>query len=172
MKTDVQVRGLRELEQAMNTLPDKLERNVLMAGLAAGARVIRNAARVNVPKRSGRLAKYIRTSRASSKLAVMVKAGVRKNNTYDQGWYAAIVHQGAKAHTILPKRKGGMLFFNGRFLRAIHHPGFTGVPYLENAAKANADAAVRAMGSRIAERLRDKHGLDVPAPESFDEVET
>ena len=170
MTTDVRVRGLRELEEALNTLPEKMERNVLMAGLAAGARVIRDAARVNAPKRTGKLAKSIRTSRASSKLAVMIKAGKRAKG--GEAWYASIVHSGAKAHTILPKRKGGLLFFNGRFLRAIHHPGFTGVPFLENAASASADEAVRAMAQRIAQRLQDKHGLDVPAPESFDEVES
>ena len=168
--TDVNVSGLRELQEAMSTLPDKIERNVLMAGLGAGAKVIRDAARQNAPKRSGKLAKSIRSSRASSRGAVLIKAGKRGKG--GQGWYAGIVHKGAKAHTILPKREGGMLFFSGRFLRAIHHPGFTGVPFLLNAAEANADAAVRAMASKIAERLRDKHGLDVPAPETFDEVES
>ena len=155
----------------MKQLPEKIERNVLMSGLAAGAKVIRDRARELAPQRTGALRQTIRTSRQNRIGAVQIKAGKRGKGAKSKAWYAAIVHKGAKAHTILPKREGGMLFFNGRFLRALHHPGFTGVPFLEDAANQVASAAVRAMAARIAERLRSEHGLDAPAPESFDETE-
>lgn len=167
--TDVKVIGLAELQKAMDTLPEKIERNVLMSGLAAGAKVIRDRARELAPERTGALRKSIRTSRQARKNAVAIKAG--KRGKAGQAWYAAIVHKGATPHVVLPRREGGMLFFNGRFMRAIHHPGFAGVPFLGAAVEQMADAAVRAMAQKIAERLRTQHGLDVPAPETFDETE-
>lgn len=165
MKTnDVKIIGLAELERALKTLPDKLQRNVLRAGLAAGARVIRDHAKMLAPSRTGELVRSIRTGYTQG--VAVVKAGNRRKRL---GWYAAIVHKGARAHRIRPRNGGSWLHFGGRYVREVQHPGFTGNPFLENALGLAADSAVRAMGAKIAERLRTKHALDVPAPATFDE---
>ena len=165
MRTDdVRIVGLAELERALKTLPDKIQRNVMRAGLAAGARVIRDMAKMVAPRRSGALVQSIRTSWFHG--VALVKAGNRKKR---QAWYASIVHTGARPHRIRPRTGGSWLYFGGRYVREVQHPGFAGNPFLENVLGLGADSAVRAMGAKISERLRSEHSLNVPAPATFDE---
>lgn len=56
----VEVRGLRELSDALKALPKKLERRVLKAALMTGAREIANEAKLRVPFRTGAVRRNIR----------------------------------------------------------------------------------------------------------------
>ena len=45
----VHIKGLTELKRAMQALPTNIARNVLRASVNAGARVVRDQARINAP---------------------------------------------------------------------------------------------------------------------------
>lgn len=68
----VELRGLRQIESAMRALPQKLDRKILNDGLLAGARVVRDEARMLAPQledrgdlrwRRGALKRAIRAAR-------------------------------------------------------------------------------------------------------------
>lgn len=60
MTTTVEIRGLRELSDALKALPKKLERRVLNAALMTGAREIEREAKLRVPVRTGTIRRNIR----------------------------------------------------------------------------------------------------------------
>jgi HK97 gp10 family phage protein len=64
-----------------------------------------------------------RAAKGEAGLAVTVHAG---NAT---AWYASLVEFGTAAHTIKPKRPGGVLGFNGTAVEEVHHPGASARPF-------------------------------------------
>lgn len=44
-------------------------------------------------------------------------------------WYASLVEFGTRAHTIEPKRPGGLLNIHGRLIEEVHHPGANASPF-------------------------------------------
>lgn len=109
---ETKVNGLAELDQAMATLADKLQRNVVRGALRAGARVIADEAKrlcpVDAPTsvnkarygtRRGELRDSIRVSTKMQRGApvVFVKAG------NERAYYAQMVEFGTAAHLISVK---------------------------------------------------------------------
>ncbi|MBW8067165.1 MAG: hypothetical protein GJU73_06940 [Ferrovum sp.] len=104
--TDIEVKGLSELQKLLDELPARIEANVVRGGLRAAARVIRDEARrlcpvgENLPKghKSGALRDSIRVSMSSKHGAITasIKAG-GKNNVY----YAHMVEYGTAHHLIM-----------------------------------------------------------------------
>jgi len=118
--SELEVKGLADLQRALQDLPVRIERNVMRGAVNAGGQVFRKEARANVPVKSGDLRKSIRVSvRVSTKAGVIdgtVKAGDRK------AFYAHMVEFGTQRH-IIKARKGGMLNINGRLVSQVDHPG-------------------------------------------------
>lgn len=94
------------------------------------ARNILQAARREAPVRTGLLRVSLSDTREFTTLRVTHRVGTRVN-------YAYLVHGGARAHRIVPRRPGGRLMFFwkkvGRWvsLASVNHPGFKGTPYLQ-----------------------------------------
>lgn len=59
MAEQLQIKGLRELEAAMKAFVPKLQKRGIRQALGAGARVIRDAARLKAPERTGTLKRNI-----------------------------------------------------------------------------------------------------------------
>lgn len=87
----VELRGLRQIENAMRSLPQKLDRKILNDGLLVGAAVVRNEARLLAPEleagsqdrrwRRGALRRAIRSTRIRpSSYAAEVIVSVRKSS--------------------------------------------------------------------------------------------
>lgn len=76
----VEIRGLRELSDAMKALPKKLERRVLNAALMTGAREIDREAKLRVSVRTGTVRRNIRArpGRPEAGHAATVIVGVRR----------------------------------------------------------------------------------------------
>lgn len=76
----VEIKGLRELQEAMRQLPKKLERRVLNAALMTGAREIANEAKARAPVRTGTLRRNIRArpGRPTDGHTATTIVGVRK----------------------------------------------------------------------------------------------
>ena len=82
---EVKVEGLRELKAALNALPQNIATNVLRGAVNAGARVIRDEAKIKAPVVTGRLkraiyTKYIRE--LSDPWRAVYFVGVRRGKKY------------------------------------------------------------------------------------------
>lgn len=94
------------------------------------ARNILQAARREVPVLTGALRLSLSDTKEIFTLGVTHRVGSRNNIAY-------LVHGGAKAHRIVPRRPGGRLKFFwkkvGRWvsMASVNHPGFKGTPYLQ-----------------------------------------
>lgn len=159
-KTIRKIKGGSELQKALSSLPARMERNLLRAGLRAGANVIRNEARQNINSRTGELAKSVRVSTRSrgGTVTASVKAGNAK------AFYAHMVEFGTAPHMLYKgaNNKSAVLNIAGALVSAkVKHPGAKAAPFLRPAFDAKQAEAVRAVGERIKQRL-EKEGLDGP----------
>lgn len=187
--SEVYVKGLAELQRALDALPAKIEANIMRGALRAGAKVLADAAKANIHGDTGGLAKSVRVGTRVDKRLGRVAAYVRAGGKGTPGWYAHIVERGSVAHWIAvredarPERKTrrglrkvsintlnrmakrGSLVIGGHFVGAsIAHPGAKAKPFMRPALDGNASAAVEGTREYIRKRLRDKHGIDVPEP--------
>jgi len=156
---EIKIKGLAELQRALDELPDKIERNILRSALRQGAKVIETEAKRQVPVRTGKLRDSIRTSvrlRDGQPVATVTAGGRGKGRPF----YAHLVEFGAKAHFIKPKAAHS-LFFAGIARNGVDHPGAQKHPFMRPALDAAVQAAVLAFGQQIQRRLT-KEGIDAP----------
>lgn len=171
------VTGGAELDRFLQGLPVNLEKNVLRAGMRAGAAVLKPEVQARIPVDHGDLRASVRiTSRARrGSVSASVKIGNRKV------YYAAMVEYGTRAHVIavddqdrrINRRTGRQVSIStvNRHLRlglrlvgpSVQHPGAQPHPYARPAAEAGFTAAVAAVKAKVRERLTP-HGLVTPAP--------
>lgn len=172
----INITGGRELAQFLSQLPLKLEKNIMRGALRAGAKVILDEARINVPVQYGELKKSLRVSTNAKRGRVesKVKAGSKSKTKGGKikGWYAAIVEFGASPH-IIKGKNGNLLKFTGRDGKKVEiaqfsHPGFIAKPYLRPALDSKAKAAIIETGEYIKQRL-NKEGINAPSLEANDE---
>lgn len=166
MTTDTfHVKGLAALGKAMSELPLKLERNVMRGALRAGMHPVRDAARVNVTKQSGALARGLRVSTNTKRK--MVYAKLKTSGEHD--YIARFIEFGTARHWISSK-SGKMLRIAGvnldgksitTFVQRVDHPGGRTMPFMRPALDAQAGAAVTATGEYIRGRLTEQ-GINVP----------
>lgn len=104
-------------------------------GRALVSQVVRgttNLAKIRAPRKTGRMANSIGGSIRETPNAVRGLVGTRVK-------YALIIHRGARAHKIRPRRQGGMLKFYWEragmvvWLRSVNHPGVGATPFLTSA---------------------------------------
>ena len=187
--SEIQVKGLKELNAFLQQLPAKIEQNVLGGALRAGAKVIEQAARVNLSSNgsvdSAELQKSLRVSvrrvRGRVRARVIAEGGMNK---------AVWVEYGTAAHYIMvragdrPSRntrrgnrtfsirtinkmvKTGSLVIGKNFVGAsVMHPGAKPKPYMRPALHQNSRAAVIAAANYIKRRLATKHGINTSGVE-------
>lgn len=166
MSSLAQVKGLKELQAALDQVPAKVEANIMRGALRAGAKPVLKAAQDNLRQNgsvdTGDLLASLRITssrvRRGTVTTSIVAGGERKNKP--KVWYAHIVEGGAIAHVI--RARNGKLLAIG--VPSVDHPGFAGKPFLRPAFDSQATAAVQAVREYVRERLATKHGLNVPAP--------
>ena len=129
----VNVKGFKELQTFLDQLPAKMEANVMRSALRAGAKVVLEEAKLQVPVRHGYLKKSLRIGTKSRRGTVTAEV---KTKVY----YAKWVEYGTAAH--------------GK------HPGATPKPFMRPALDTKSNAALLAVGEAIKKRLAKKHGLD------------
>lgn len=152
---EVRVNGLAELDRFLQTVPVRIERNVLRSGLRAGMKVILPEARRNVHSVSGLLAAGLRIGTGARGGRVWAYLRARGKHAYVAKW----VEFGTRAHRIAAKDKG-WLSFGGLFAKSVHHPGARPKPFMRPALDAKASAAVLATAEAMRRKLETKHGLD------------
>lgn len=158
MTDSEEVKGLAELGKFLDTLPAKLQQNVVRGALRAGMKTVLPVARDNIHNVSGELAKGLRIGTRSQGDKVTAYIRVRGKHSYVARW----VEFGTKAHPISGKL-GGSLFFGGLFVKSVNHPGSKPHPFLRPALDQQVSAAPAAVATYMKERLATKHGLDTAA---------
>jgi HK97 gp10 family phage protein len=172
------IKGGAEMQRFLDTLPAKVERNIMRSALRAGAKPIAAAAKANVPVLDGDLRDSIRisTSAKGGTVTASVKAGSKK------AWYWRFVEFGTAAHLIsvpesektINTRKGvhfgkavSMTTINRLVLKignffvgpTVMHPGAKAKPFMRPALDSQANAALIATGEQVRKRLT-KEGLN------------
>lgn len=148
------VKGLKELAAMLQTLPAKLEANVLRSALRAGANVVKAEAVRMAPVKSGLLRAGLKVSTNNRRGTVTAKVKATGKHAYIAPW----LEYGVAAHKISGK-KGGWLSFGGLFAKSVQHPGFAPRPFMRPALDSQAQAALVAVGNAIKKRLT-KEGLN------------
>lgn len=178
------VTGGRQLDDLLQTLPVKMEKNILRSAMRAGAAAVLPDVKARIPVDHGdlRASARITTSARRGTVSASVKVGNRKV------YYASMVEFGTRPHVIkvddrdrgINRRTGRQISITtvNRHLRlglrligpSVSHPGSRAHPFLRPAADAGLGAIVRASTAKIRERL-SKQGLNVPAPPTGDPTE-
>ena len=188
MNDTTHVKGLKELNQFLQTLPAKVEQNILRGALRAGVNVLKEEAKQRVPIAApssrgrkvygnyrGLLRDSVRISVNTKRgtVTAKVKAGGKDRQTKGKpaAFYAHMVHQGTKPHLIKPRKPGGALWVGGRWVGSVMHPGAKAKPFMAQAMGSKNRHAVMAMRDYIARRLIKKHQMDMPGPGSWDDPE-
>ena len=173
MADTTHVKGLSELQKLMDTLPAKVEANIMRGALRRGVNVIMARAKQLVPVSpansenarlyggyAGALRDSIKVSTRlkNGKVTGSVKAGGKTKSGADV-FYAHMVEFGTAAHGITSRLRR-LLTFGGSFFRSVNHPGARPRPFMRPAMDAEAQAAVIAAGEYMKTRLATKQGLD------------
>lgn len=153
-------KGGKELQEALNQLPAKLEQNVMRSALRQGANAILNQARQNVPVEDGDLKKSFKVSTRArgGKATATLRAGDEK------AFYAHMIEFGVAPHGV----KKGAKRKSGKYQDGKKHPGFSAKPFMRPALDDRSDEAIAAIAAQIRKVLSTKHGIDVPIPDTDD----
>lgn len=149
---DQNIIGGRELDQLLQTLPTKVETNIMRSALRAGARVYLDQVKQNIPVRLGDLRDSARITTRKGRdgqISASVKVGNR------QAFYAQMVEFGTRPHAITAKA----MVVNGQVVRSVDHPGARPHPFMRPAADEKFNAAIAAVQAQIRKRLT-KEGLN------------
>ena len=148
IETTFNVKGFKELDEALKQFPIKLQRNILRNATRAGAKVIQKAAIAMAPVKTGQLAKGIKVNAGSKRkgqYAVTYKVGLTK-----EAWYGRLVEMGAGAHIIEIKSKKALTIGDKVVGTEIHHPGIMHrKPFMRPAIDNYADQAITAIKNKL-----------------------
>lgn len=151
--------GGRALDAFLQTLPIKIEKNIMRSALRAGANVFKEEVKATIPEKSGELRRSVRVSTRikAGTVTASLKVGGKK------AWYWRFVEFGTVAHRIGPKNAKA-LALAGVVVGWVHHPGARPKPFMRPAFDSRAGAAIDAVAAQIRARLTIE-GINVPAPE-------
>ncbi len=143
---DVKIYGMKELLKKLNKFPAKVQNSILTGAIRAGAKLVADEARKNVPKKSHMLAKSI---------------GVRKKRSKDKDILWFVVAPITKRIWTLEERHGkkhynyGNIVEVGRSPYAIEH-GWSAMaahPYMRPAFENKGEEAINETRKYMAKRL-------------------
>lgn len=173
---DTKILGLAELQKMLDTLPVKIERNIVRGALRVGAKEFERIAKEQAPEAppnsenqaayggyQGALRDSIRTSVRLKKgvPVATVKAGGKTKKGADV-YYAHFVEFGTAPHPIRARKTGAMQI-GDRFSDVVMHPGSAPRPFMRPALDNGTAQAISAFAAYVRKRLT-KEGLSVPDP--------
>lgn len=182
------VSGLKELDAFLSAFPMKMQKAAYRAGLVAAAAPVRDEARVLARKRSGKMAKAIKSGSARQNPDGTFSISIRLDG--EHSFLGIFEEYGVSAHMISPgdaklmatvrkaRANGGRAdvlddiesranktvfkigddFVSG----TISHPGYAAHPFMRPALDTKAEAAVKAFAGRIRDYIEGKTGFAVP----------
>lgn len=182
MSKDFPVRGLADLDRFLAEFPKKMQKAAYRQALTAAAAPIRDEARARVPKKSGALARSIKTGSARQNEDGSFSVSVRL--TGRDAYIGQFIEYGVAPHLIARRggrqgraglaaaksqgvKVGGVLAIGDEFVSGIiSHPGFVAHPFMRPALDLKANEAVAAFAARIRAYIEDKTGFAAPIDEA------
>lgn len=180
--SDIQVTGLKELNDLLKALPARIEGNIMRGALRAGQTVLADAARENLTSnghvKTGALYRSIkiRYSRKSETQYGWMRSRLTAGDR--EAFYARMVEFGTAEHYISVKkpllpgrmtRRGfkrfsistinrmvqrGSLKIGNQFVGgSVHHPGIKPIPFMRNAFDSHHAAAIEVFANYVRTRL-------------------
>lgn len=149
------VKGLTALNELLQSVPVKIERNVLRGALRAGMNVVKPVAQGLARKRSGLYAAGLKVGTRARGGTVMATLKATGKHAFLGPW----LEYGTRSHVITAKGKG-WLSFGGVFAKSVQHPGTRPYPHMRPALDSQATNAVVAAAEYMKKRLATKQGLD------------
>lgn len=181
--TDVSLKGGPELLTFLGAFPNTLRNGAVRAGLTAGAAPVRDQARVLAPKKTGLMARGIRTGSTrvnqDGTVSVRIRLKSESGRAYNRHWFIGMFwEQGTRAYS------GKVIVRAGRSRkrsRKFHTDGttawgmypkiaaHTARPFMAPALEQRATEAVNAFGERVRGYLQTKAGFTAPVTIEADE---
>lgn len=166
---NVSIEGLSKLNDILNTLPEKIERNIVRSALRAGLKQMKIEAEALVPTRTGALKQSlkIKTKINKGRPIAALTVGDKK------AWYAHLVEFGTGSfyegkgksvggpYKIKAKKGGALLIGGGNPIKSVTHPGAKAKPFMRPAFDSGNRAALDQFAATIRKRLT-KQGIDLP----------
>ena len=123
IETTFNIKGFKELDEALKQFPIKLQRNILRHAVKQGANVIKRAAIAMAPVgKTGKLRRAIKVGVGKKRkniYAVTYIVGLNKK----LAWYGRLVEMGAAAHIIKIRRKKALTIDDKIVGTVVKHPG-------------------------------------------------
>lgn len=158
MSKAIKITGGKELMQALETLPAKLQKSVMRKAMRQGAKVIAQEARRNVAPSLRSTVKYSTDTKYRQVVGKIQTKGKR-------AFITRFVEFGTAAHIIEPKNKKLLVFTarDGNLVRTlkVNHTGHNAKPFMRPAADTKSREALNAIVDTIRANLTVQ-GLNAP----------
>lgn len=144
-----EVHGLKEVNNLLKDLPEKVEKRILRSMVRAGAQVVRKAAVANLDGGTNNdiILKPSR-SKSRAKKAIIISVGPTKEK-----FYLKFLELGTKPHVIRRDQKKILSTGEEIFGVEVQHPGQAAEPFLRPALDENVDKVIEAMAKQGAKRI-------------------
>lgn len=183
--SELPIRGLEQTIGMLSRFPKDLQKNAVRRGMTAAASVVRDEARYRAPRKTGELAKSIKSSSARKNFdgtfSIKVRVEDFRGVFFEYGVSPHYITAGDATRSdgkpmsprLLTRAAGDggsssvdeqALVINGSFVRgAVLHPGFAPKPFLRPALDIKSDEAVRALAFAIEEFVFNYSGFQASA---------
>lgn len=182
MSKDYPVSGLADLDRYLSAFPMNLQKGGYRAGLTAAAKPIRDEARLRAKKKSGKMARAIKTGSARQNqdgtfsISVSLKGehafigffqeyGVRPHfiQSGDSGLSPKLLTKKARAGGVTGDVDRQVLKIGDNYISGeVFHPGHAAHPFMLPALDTKAEEAINAFAVRIRAFIEGKSGFAAP----------
>ena len=139
----IKVNGYKEAKAILDELPNNMQKKMLLAALRFSAKPALDAAKQNVPVRSGALKKQLKIVRFRDRTAPKSEVDVAVKSVFSRSkkkkaineYYGKFIHEGTKDPRT-PRKKGRIMVFIGKEGEKVYASSVKGIkptPYLEKA---------------------------------------
>lgn len=155
----IKVNGYKEAKAILDELPNNLQKKMLLTALRLSAKSALDAAKQNVPIRSGALKKQLKIVRFRDRTAPKSEVDVAVKSVFSRSkkkkaineYYGKFVHEGTKDPRT-PRKKGRIMVFIGKEGEKVYASSVKGIkptPYLEKAYSQTSERIVSEFGDNL-----------------------
>lgn len=182
------VKGLKDVLATLEALPQRLQTQAIRSGLTAAAAVVRDEARLRAPKRTGKMARSIRSGspRRQQDGNFSISVSLKGDHAFlgffheygvsphfikpgDSGKSAKLLTRAAKRGDVTGDVSTRKLKIGNQFISGtVMHPGHGARPFLRPALDTKAQEAILAFRDKIIAVVEKKTGYNMAV--TFDEA--
>jgi HK97 gp10 family phage protein len=159
---EVKVTGLKELQEAMQQLPARVERNILSGAIAAGTRVILAETKARAPTSDIKTA--LQSKQKKGRKGEVIREIYINPKRGDNPFYARFFEFGTASYYVgtgrtvggpysIPKQPGKLKIGEDFVSGQVTHPGIKPQPFMRPAFDVKSEEAIRTMAAYIKVRL-------------------